>query len=101
MMMRFVAVGVAAAFLSTSAWAMPAAAPAAAPAVAQDSIVLAQYKKDYPKKGASHAKRGHKHHFKPGHKYKKAPKGWRRHGKRPSDWQRRGCIIVGPVWFCP
>lgn len=47
----------------------------------------------------------HKHKpdqkYKAGHKYEKAPKGWKKHGKRPDDWKHRGCIIVGPVWFCP
>ena len=37
----------------------------------------------------------------PGRRYKSAPRGYRRYGSRPHDWQRRGCIIVGPVWFCP
>ena len=46
----------------------------------------------------------HKHgrsHYRAGHRYKTAPRGWRRYGARPGDWQRRGCILVGPVWFCP
>lgn len=109
-MMRLVVAGMAAAFVSASAWAMPATVPVDV----QGSTIPVQYKKDPPRKGP-HAKPGHKHtkpahkhgrkhghsHYKPGHKYKSAPKGWRRHGARPSDWQRRGCIVVGPVWFCP
>lgn len=39
--------------------------------------------------------------FRPGGRYSNAPKGWHRHSKRPSYWQTRGCIVVGPVWFCP
>lgn len=31
----------------------------------------------------------------------RAPPGWRRYGSRPWDWQRRGCIQVGPAWVCP
>ena len=96
-MIRFVVAGITAAFVSASAWAMPAAAPVES----QGNLILAQHKKDLPKRGPGHAKPGPKHKFKPGHKYKSAPKGWRRHGKRPTDWQRRGCVIVGPVWFCP
>lgn len=51
-------------------------------------------------------KDGHKHNahskYKPGHKYDKAPKNWKKHGnKRPKDWERRGCVVVGPLWFCP
>ena len=40
-------------------------------------------------------------YYKPGHKYSKAPPGWKRHAKRPVGWSTRGCIVVGPVWFCP
>lgn len=39
--------------------------------------------------------------YKAGERYEQAPKGWRRHKKRPSDWRARGCVVVGPVWFCP
>ena len=45
---------------------------------------------------------GRKHHrYVPGHRYDRAPGHWRRHSHRPRDWRKRGCIIVGPVWFCP
>jgi hypothetical protein len=30
-----------------------------------------------------------------------APPGWHRYRSRPRDWQRRGCITIGPFWFCP
>ena len=40
--------------------------------------------------------------FTPGRRYKNAPPGWNRHGdRRPGDWRTRGCIMVGPIWFCP
>jgi hypothetical protein len=29
------------------------------------------------------------------------PAGWRRYERRPWDWRRRGCAMIGPVWFCP
>lgn len=48
-----------------------------------------------------HKHRQKHHHYRAGHRYKTAPKGWRRHAARPGDWQRRGCVLVGPVWFCP
>ncbi|MGF1651102.1 MAG: hypothetical protein ACFCUN_11700 [Hyphomicrobiaceae bacterium] len=37
----------------------------------------------------------------PGRRYGRAPANWRRYSSRPRDWRRRGCIIVGPIWFCP
>ncbi len=43
----------------------------------------------------------HSRHYVPGRRYSTAPRGWHRHHARPGDWQRRGCVMVGPVWFCP
>jgi hypothetical protein len=28
-------------------------------------------------------------------------RGWHRYHHRPSNWRSRGCVIVGPIWFCP
>ena len=39
--------------------------------------------------------------FHAGSRHRNAPRGWRRYDRRPGDWRTRGCIIVGPVWFCP
>jgi hypothetical protein len=40
--------------------------------------------------------------YTPGRRYRSAPQGWQRHGiRRPGDWRGRGCIQVGPIWFCP
>jgi len=39
--------------------------------------------------------------YRPGHRYDAPPPRWRRYDRRPYDWRRRGCIIVGPLWFCP
>jgi len=37
----------------------------------------------------------------PGRRYDRSPPGWHRQHRRPGDWRRRGCVTVGPVWFCP
>jgi hypothetical protein len=31
---------------------------------------------------------------------RRPPRGWRRYSRRPSDWRRRGCIVIGPLWYC-
>jgi hypothetical protein len=37
-----------------------------------------------------------------GHHYRHhPPRGWNRYDRRPWGWQRRGCVVVGPVWYCP
>ncbi len=40
-------------------------------------------------------------HYRPGRHYGHAPRGWHRFHRRPHDWRTRGCIVVGPLWFCP
>lgn len=67
-------------------------------AVQSEGVVLAQYS---PRKKYYGKKHYGKHNYRPGGRYSKAPRGWKRHYKRPSYWQTRGCVIVGPVWFCP
>ncbi len=39
--------------------------------------------------------------YRPGGVYRTAPGGWRRVGARPAYWQTAGCVLVGPVWYCP
>jgi hypothetical protein len=39
--------------------------------------------------------------YRAGYRYRTAPHGWHRYSRRPGDWRTRGCVIVGPVWFCP
>jgi Ni/Co efflux regulator RcnB len=29
------------------------------------------------------------------------PRGWRRYSARPWNYRARGCVMFGPVWFCP
>jgi hypothetical protein len=32
---------------------------------------------------------------------RRPPPGWRRYRARPRDYRRRGCVIIGPIWYCP
>jgi len=32
--------------------------------------------------------------------YDRPPPGWRRYSYAPYGWRDRGCINVGPVWYC-
>jgi hypothetical protein len=27
-------------------------------------------------------------------------RGWNHYSSRPSDWSDRGCVSVGPLWYC-
>jgi len=85
----------AAALAAASAFGLSSAsaAPVSGGAVAQSTspIILAQYH--------GHS-RGHSRYV-AGHRYRSAPHGWHRYGRRPGDWRTRGCILAGPIWFCP
>jgi hypothetical protein len=74
---------------------------------AQSGVVEVQYHGHHSSSShhsSSHGRtyRGPSHtHYRAGGRYHSAPHGWRRYGARPRDWRTRGCVIVGPVWFCP
>jgi hypothetical protein len=72
----------------TSASAAPVSGPAQAKASNESGIVKVQH----------HTLR---HRYIAGRKYRSAPRGWHRYDRRPGDWRTRGCIIVGPIWWCP
>jgi Ni/Co efflux regulator RcnB len=86
----------------SSAWAQPSASPmmslkqSATPGFAQVQDRGASRRDDDMRRGE------HREQFTPGRRYDRSPPGWRRHGyRRPGDWRTRGCVIAGPIWFCP
>lgn len=85
--------------LSVMSFAPASAAPVAplsAPAV-ESPLVRVQY--DNRHRAAPRYRAPPR--YRAGHRYRSAPHGWRRYDRRPGDWSRRGCVLVGPVWFCP
>jgi hypothetical protein len=84
--------------LSALAFSPASAAPVTqlpAPAV-ESPVILAQM---HPHKGRPQQR--NRGRFVAGHRYGSAPGGWHRYDRRPGDWRTRGCILVGPIWFCP
>jgi hypothetical protein len=59
-----------------------------------------QYKRKHYR-GKNAYRKGYRKGYRAGHHYRRGPSGWRRYSARPYGWRTRGCIIVGPVWFCP
>jgi hypothetical protein len=87
----------AAALLGGSAYAAPL--PASSGLAAHDSGMIVQVgKKKWKKWNRGGYGRGH--HYR-GHHYRHPPRGWHRYHSRPYGWSRRGCIAIGPVWYCP
>lgn len=62
--------------------------------VSNSAVELAQFKK-------KRYNQGYKNGYRAGSRHSRAPRNWRRYGARPGDWRTRGCIIVGPIWYCP
>jgi Ni/Co efflux regulator RcnB len=85
----------------SSAWAQPPAAQTTGLTQSAASLLAqVQFRGDRPD---GDMRRGDdRRRFTPGRRYDNAPPGWRRHGnRRPGDWRTRGCIMAGPIWFCP
>ncbi|CAA2139721.1 hypothetical protein [Hyphomicrobium sp. ghe19] len=81
---------------ATSASAITVGAPAHV--AASTAIQHVDYRNDH---GNVHGKNyGKKPYYHKRHR-KGPPHGWHRYNKRPGDWSRRGCMAIGPVWWCP
>jgi Ni/Co efflux regulator RcnB len=94
----------AAMLLTGPAHAVPLAAPSALlDAAAQHDVTEQVRHQRWHATNRSGVRRGHRapHRYKPGSRLREAPRGYRRYNARPRDWDRRGCVVVGPFWFCP
>ncbi|MEQ1719290.1 MAG: hypothetical protein ABL907_25435 [Hyphomicrobium sp.] len=83
----------------SSAGAQPGPAAITAAGHAETSnLVLIQRQRD----GNANPQHDNRQRYTPGRRYKNAPPGWNHHGnRRPGNWRQRGCVTVGPIWFCP
>jgi Ni/Co efflux regulator RcnB len=63
-----------------------------------DTVQVQDRERNRERRGAH--RKGRDHSYTPGRRYDRAPSHYRRHVYRPRDWERRGCILVGPMWFC-
>ena len=87
------------AITASAASAMPTAATKAAEGAraTMAHVQLTQYRnnRDWKKR---HYRNRHMHrHDRRYDRYR----GWNRYYSRPYSWRSRGCIAVGPIWFCP
>lgn len=86
------------------ALAAPIPATKAIPASIESQVLQVRERdRNYRKRNwhSHHHLRHHRHRYRPGHRYRHRPHGWHRYHHRPHGWYARGCIIVGPLWFCP
>ena len=93
---------------ATAAWALPVSQTTLLPTLTSSDLI------QVGKKGAAsitaasitaasitgyHGGRYHGHH---GGRYYHGGRYWgHRYSYRPYGWQTLGCVLVGPVWYCP
>lgn len=82
----------------SAASAMTIANPDASASAATSTVLhKADYRSNHKKMRRYHRR----NRYTPGGHYNKAPSNWHRHHTRPGNWRTRGCIMVGPIWWCP
>lgn len=85
----------------SAAWALPASPTAKLPQLASTDVVQVgkkYYNRGY--RGRNRGYRGRNHGYRG--RYRHGGRYWgRRYYNRPYNWQAQGCVVVGPVWYCP
>ena len=80
---------------ATAAWALPVSQTTLLQPLTSSDVI------QVGKKGGHHGG----HHHGGGHhggKYYHGGRYWgHRYNYRPYGWQALGCVVVGPVWYCP
>jgi hypothetical protein len=83
--------------------AIGSSAASAAPATSvgglsnsHSGIELVRDRRHYDRR---HYKR--RHYRRNGYRGHDRYRGWHRYHHRPHGWRSRGCVLVGPLWFCP
>ena len=85
----------------SAAFALPAHVAAPSPANQPDILHV---KKDWKHDDWKHDDWKHNSwkHSNNWHKYNKNRySGWQSYSYRPYGWANRGCVVVGPIWYCP
>lgn len=85
------------ALTATSASALPVAKPGQTGAETTAMTEQVQYRKNHGQFG--HQQRRHNGWRHNDNRYNKY-RGWNRYSKRPYNYRNRGCVAVGPIWFC-
>jgi hypothetical protein len=95
-----------AAGLAMPAEAIPASSPAPSISEARQQPINIRNNKNRHWKNRHHWN-ARRHHWNRRHWHGRSHwrdhryRGWRRYHSRPWNWRARGCVVVGPVWFCP
>ena len=92
--------------LVSAAWALPAAPKTELPALNQSDVIQVSKKSHGGHHGKRHGKHYKHYNYRGGKNYRgryyHGGRYWgRRYYYRPYNWQALGCVVVGPIWYCP
>lgn len=84
--------------LSTQVSAAPLSAAAGVTSQASQSMVE-QVRDRYERRYDRRDRRDYRRDWRQDRRYYRY-RSWNRYYSRPYNWRSRGCVSVGPVWFC-
>jgi hypothetical protein len=90
--------------LVSAAWALPAASKTELPALNHSDVIQVGKKSHGHHNGHKHYNKHYKYHGGKHWKgrYYHGGRYWgHRYYYRPWNWRALGCVVVGPVWYCP
>lgn len=87
---------------ATAAWALPVSPTTALPPLDSTDVIQVGHYHGGGKHYNKHYNYKHYNYHHGGGKYYYRNRYWgHRYNYRPYNWQALGCIVVGPVWYCP
>lgn len=88
------------AIATTSASALPVAKPGQVGAERTAMTEQIRHKRGHvSNRGHRPSHYGNRNRHGNDHRYNQY-RGWHRYNHRPHGWRNRGCVAVGPIWFC-
>jgi hypothetical protein len=87
---------------ATAAWALPVSPTAPLPPLDSSGVIQVGHYHGGGKNYNKHYNYKHYNYNRGGGKYYYRNRYWgHRYNYRPYNWQGLGCVVVGPVWYCP
>ena len=87
---------------ATAAWALPVSQTTMLPTLTSSNLIQVGKKGGKHHGGKHHGYHGGRYHGHHGGRYYHGGRYWgHRYIYRPYGWQTLGCVLVGPVWYCP
>jgi hypothetical protein len=89
--------------VSSAAWAVPTASPVPHFANSFGVLKVGRGDEDRDHHGWDRGWRGHQSYRDDDREWRGRDdryRSWHRYSYRPDNWEERGCVSIGPVWYC-